>query len=237
MKVISCGIQYRVYHFCIQQMNTDTTQADRVLSLIRDREREHIEFKRLVPSAYKMAKEMAAMANTAGGNILIGVDDDGAIAGVTDEQRETAAVFRAARDLCSPPLEPRVQAVFISGKTVLWVRIAAGTERHCIIDACGSRRCYVRVRDKNLPASKQTARRIAAVPARKLSAKHLDRQELALLEYLRRHEKITLAQFCHATNISKRRASRICVKLEQSGFIRSHDFERELFYTRNPQKY
>ena len=71
-----------------QFMNKNVHHADRVLSLIRDREREHIEFKRRVPSPFKMAKEIAAMANTVGGNILIGVDDDGTVVGVSDEHRE-----------------------------------------------------------------------------------------------------------------------------------------------------
>ena len=69
-------------------MNTTARHANQVLSLIKDREREHIEFKRRVPSLFKMAKEIAAMANTVGGNILIGVDDDGTISGVEDAQKE-----------------------------------------------------------------------------------------------------------------------------------------------------
>ena len=216
-------------------MNKNTHNADRVLSLIRDREQEHIEFKRLVPGAFKMAKEMAAMANTVGGNILIGVDDDGTVAGVIDVQREKAAIFTAARVLCDPPLDPQIRAVIIEEKTVLWVMIAPGAAKHAVIDPRGNTRVYVRVRDKNLLASKQTARRISEGPALKLSTKNLGRQELALLGYLRKHEKITLREFCESANISRRRASRICVKLEQAGFIRSHDFEREFFYTLNPQ--
>jgi hypothetical protein len=216
-------------------MDKNTPAAERVLALIHDREREHIEFKRMVPSAFKMAKEMAAMANTVGGNILIGVDDDGTVAGVIEAQRETAAIFAAARELCDPPVDPQIRAVTIEGKTVLWIMIAPGTARHSVTDSRGNTRVYVRVRDKNLLASKQTARRISDGPALKLSVKNLDRQELSLIDYLRRHEKITLPEFCRAANISRRRASRICVKLEQASIIRSHDFEREIFYTLVPQ--
>ena len=215
-------------------MNRNLHHADRVLSLINDREREHIEFKRLVPSAFKIAKEMAAMANTVGGNILVGVDDDGSVAGVADMQNERAAIFAAARELCNPPLDPQIRAVAINGKTVLWVIIAAGTTKHSVTDSRGNTRFYVRVRDKNLLASKQTARRLAEGPALKLAKKHLDRQELALLDYLGKHEKITLREFCQAANISQRRASRICIKLEKASLIRSHDFDKRVFYTLNP---
>jgi predicted HTH transcriptional regulator len=215
-------------------MNTTARHASQVLSLIKDREREHIEFKRRVPSLFKMAKEIAAMANTVGGNILIGVDDDGTISGVEDAQKEKDAIFRASRELCSPPLDPQIKTVVIHGKTVLWIIIAPGTVKRSVSDPCGNTRVYVRVRDKNLLASKQTARQLSEGPSIKLPQKHLDRQELALLDYLWTHEKITLAEFCRSANISKRRASRICIKLEKAGLIRSHDFDKKVFYTLNP---
>jgi len=214
-------------------MNKNVHHADRVLSLIKDREREHIEFKRRVPSLFKMAKEIGAMANTVGGNILIGVDDDGTISGVEDTQKEKDAILRAARELCSPPLDPETRTVSINGETILWVIIAPSTIKRTTIDSRGNTRVYVRVRDKNLLASKQTAKQLSEGPSIKLSQKHLDRQELALLDYLRKHEKITLREFCWLANISKRRASRICVKLEQANFIRSHDFDKKVFYTLN----
>jgi predicted HTH transcriptional regulator len=216
-------------------MKKNAHHADQVLSLISRREQVQIEFKRRAPSSFKMAKELAAMANTAGGSILVGVDDDGSIAGVADPQKEKEAVIRAAQKNCDPPIEPLIRAVSIDGKTVLWVLVAPGTVKHSVTDPRGNTRLYVRVRDKNLLASKQTARRISERPALKLSIKNLDRHELSFLDRLKRLERITLMDFCRSANISKRRALRICIKLEKAGLIRSHDFEREIFYTLNPQ--
>ena len=85
-------------------MNTTARHANQVLSLIKDREREHIEFKRRVPSPFKMAKEIAAMANTVGGNILIGVDDDGTVAGVSDEHREKDRHSHGRAESCAARL-------------------------------------------------------------------------------------------------------------------------------------
>jgi predicted HTH transcriptional regulator len=216
-------------------MNKTSLHADQVLSLIQKREQEHIEFKRRVPSPFKMAKEMAALANTVGGNILIGVEDNGTVAGVADVRGEKSAVLAAAHELCSPPLEPAIRTVALGGKTVLWIMIPAGSTKHVVIDARGNVRFYVRVRDKNQLVSRQTARQLSEGPSIKLAEKNLDRHEKRFLDYLRRHEKITLAQFCQSANISKRRASRLCIKLEKAGLIRTHDFEREVFYTLNPQ--
>jgi predicted HTH transcriptional regulator len=220
-------------HETAQPMNKTALHTDQVLSLIQKREQEHIEFKRRVPTDYKMAREMAAMANTVGGNILIGVEDNGTVAGVADVRGEKAVVLAAARELCSPPLEPEIRTVALGGKTVLWIIIPSGGTKHVVIDAHGNVRFYVRVRDKNQLVSRQTARRLSEGPSIKLAEKNLDRHEKRFLEYLRTREKITLAQFCQAANISKRRAARICIKLEKAGLIRTHDFEREIFYTLN----
>jgi len=211
-------------------------QAAHVLSLIKNREGVHTEFKRTAPAPFKMAKGMAAMANTIGGNILIGVDDGGAVVGIDDEQEEKELILRAGRNHCIPPIEPGIKAVSISGKTVLWVVITPCNERHAVRDLQGNTRVYVRVADKNLPASKKTGRNLQDGPSFRLSQKNLDRHEKRLLDYLAQHQKVTLQEFCEHANISRRRAARIFVKLEKACFIRSHDFDKKVFYTLNPGK-
>lgn len=207
-----------------------------LLALIKNREGTHTEFKRAVSTAYKMAKEMAALANTRGGNILIGVDDEGMVVGI-DNAEDTAALIReAGRSHCFPTIESDIKAVSVSGKTVLWVIVAPSAEKHMVIDPQGIPRIYVRVADKNLPASKKTARILNTGPAIRVREKDLDRHETRLLDYLRQHEKITATDFCKHANISLRRATRILVKLEKAAFIRSHDFDKRVFYTLNPKR-
>lgn len=55
--------------------------------------------------------------------------------------------------------------------------------------------------------------------------------EQGLLEYLSKHEKITLKGFCKLVNISRRRASRILVNMVSIGIIRLHTTEKQDFYT------
>jgi hypothetical protein len=119
---------------------------------------------------------------------------------------------------------------------VLWVVIPPCNERHAVRDLQGNTRVYVRVADKNLPASKKTVRSLQDGPSIRLSQKNLDRHERRLLDYLARHQKVTLQEFCENANISRRRAARIFIKLEKACFIRSHDFNKKVFYTLNPGK-
>ncbi|MDY3842491.1 MAG: ATP-binding protein, partial [Prevotella sp.] len=54
--------------------------------LIAQGEHRQQDFKYKVQDAYKLAISVSAFANTAGGRLLIGVRDDGTIAGVSSEE-------------------------------------------------------------------------------------------------------------------------------------------------------
>ena len=51
-----------------------------------------LEFKTRVPKPERIAKEVIAFANTIGGRLLLGVDDDGTVKGVRDSDEEEYAL-------------------------------------------------------------------------------------------------------------------------------------------------
>ncbi len=207
---------------------------DYLQKLLRQKESENLEFKFRLSSPFKAAKELAAMANTMGGRLIVGVEDDGSIKGVDNPDEEKAVLLDAALNYCDPPLTPDMKTAFIEGKALIVVSIPRSTAKHLIRDPGGNRLFYVRVRDKNLQASQKTAMRLEDGPDKAFPAGQLDRHEKMLVDYLKKHEKITLREFARCANISRRRASRIIVKLERASVIRSHDLEQRIFYTLNP---
>jgi len=76
-----------------------------------------LEYKESLSSSF--AREMVAMANTAGGKILLGVRDDGTVKGVTDSNALRARIQDIARN-CDPAVTVLVEAV--SGVLVVTVR-------------------------------------------------------------------------------------------------------------------
>lgn len=83
-----------------------TTRAD-VLDLLRNGENSAVEFKRDDVHPDKIAKAMSALLNSDGGRILLGVEDDGEISGLTQslddaEQR----IMNIARENLQPPIVP-----------------------------------------------------------------------------------------------------------------------------------
>ncbi|MBN2002871.1 MAG: putative DNA binding domain-containing protein [Anaerolineae bacterium] len=114
------------------------------------------EFKRDVSQRSDFAGEMIAFANTEGGQILVGVADDGMIVGVSDPQRTEETLMNIARDNCTPPLTPVIERVATDEGVVLVVyvprRVAEPHENN-------SGQCYIRVGStKRLVTAKERAR-------------------------------------------------------------------------------
>jgi hypothetical protein len=95
------------------------------------RESEIIEFKREFPeSAREIAKEMVAFANSEGGTIYLGIDDDGFIIGVDNPQELDARICGIARNNCQPPIHPRCNIESRDQREVLVVSIDRSTHVH-----------------------------------------------------------------------------------------------------------
>ena len=82
------------------------TDTDYIHSLIAEGEHQQQDFKFEISDARKIAKSLSAFANTDGGRLLIGVKDNGRIAGVRSEE-EKYMIEAAAQLYCIPEVEYR----------------------------------------------------------------------------------------------------------------------------------
>jgi predicted HTH transcriptional regulator len=201
-----------------------------------------VEFKRQFSSPEKIAKELIALANTKGGYILFGVDDDGTVVGVRSEKSEQGEVEHAAEFLCSPPISIEAEHVHAGGgKYIVLIRIPESKVKpHVLVEFDSSGRKakeqsntgFVRVGENSIQASREVMKVMKSghsdAPPLKLS---IGDNERTLFKYLEQHGRITLNQFADLVNISDRRASRILVQLVRSRTLLIHTLEREEFYT------
>ncbi|MFI5211626.1 MAG: helix-turn-helix domain-containing protein [Ignavibacteria bacterium] len=207
--------------------------------IIEGGENQFVEFKRKFTEPEKIAKEMIALANTKGGRILFGIDDDKTVVGVESEKGEIEYIDLAARFFCEPELQHSIDIMHIYRKDVIVVNIPESRIKpHRLIEN-GKKdedfsKVYIRVKDKSVQASKETVKVL-----KKLRADsppqiiNLGDKEKVLLDYLNTHESVTLKQFREYLNLSNRRASRILVNLVRADLIRLHNHEKEDFYTLN----
>src|ERR1700722_16867599 len=83
-----------------------------------------IEFKRDLSSMKPILKTLIAFANTAGGTLLIGRDNDGTIIGVNDVFEAEEKLANAIADSIYPPLMPEIETISFEGKALIVVRVA-----------------------------------------------------------------------------------------------------------------
>ena len=217
-----------------------TMNARHVRDLIEEGEGFEIEFKRRVSAPEKIARTLIAFANTRGGHILFGVDDDGSIVGVESEKSEANLILEAGSVYCEPEILPEIDIVAFSGKDVIVASIAESDRKpHAFLgngeeqeSGNGGLRVYIRVNDKTVLASKEVVRILrserADTPPMRIA---IGENERRLFRYLDEHERITARQFADLVNISDRRATRTLVALVRAGVLRIHTLERTDFFT------
>ncbi len=199
-------------------------------------ETDKVEFKRKFSGFEKIAKEMIALANTRGGMLIIGVDDDGSVVGVDSEKHEIELITTAGEVYCEPAIDADIEVVEIEGEDVIVVHIPESQSKpHRLInsEANGNdTRVYIRQGERSMMASKEVVRVLEAssadAPPLRIEIGQIER---ALFDYLERHERITLRQFQHIVNISERRASRTLVRLVRAGLIRLFTGHGDDYYT------
>lgn len=124
-----------------------------LLSLISEGEHQQQDFKYRVDDARKLARSVSAFANTDGGRLLIGVRDDGHIAGVRTEG-EIYVMHQAAYKYCQPEASIQFDTYHAEGRTVVIATVPPSDKRPvCAQDEEGRMRAYIRIKDENIVAS------------------------------------------------------------------------------------
>ena len=109
-----------------------TTRTE-LLEIIANGENSGVEFKRDDLRTQDLAKELAAFSNLQGGMVLLGVEDDGTITGLTRQDLEEW-VMNVCRDKIRPAIVPFFEAIrgVKDGNDVAIVRVTRGYDVHAL---------------------------------------------------------------------------------------------------------
>jgi predicted HTH transcriptional regulator len=200
-----------------------------LVNLIENGENIICEFKRKFSSPEKIAKEMIAFANTKGGYILFGIDDNRSVIGVESEKSETELIKDAAQNYCQPPLNINIEYMDLYGKEIVIVEIPESQFKpHRMQDYLkdfdiNKAVVMVRVNDKSIQASKEMIRILRAQSANMQLKKYsIGPNEKTVFDYLHKNETISVKELSSLINISERRASRTLVKLVRANLLMIH---------------
>jgi ATP-dependent DNA helicase RecG len=109
------------------------TSKTELLEIIRNGENSGVEFKRDVVANHDLAKELVAFSNLRGGIVLLGVEDDGSVSGITRPDIEEW-VMNICRDKIRPGIIPFFEVVrdVEGGRDVALVRVTPGIDVHSL---------------------------------------------------------------------------------------------------------
>jgi predicted HTH transcriptional regulator len=193
-----------------------------------------IEYKLKAKHPEKIVREIVAFANTKGGKLIIGIDDDGLIKGLKFAQEDEYSLINAIETLCKPAISYEIlQTTLKDGREVLVFDIeASNCKPHFVIESSKQQTAYVRVNDRSVQASKEMCRILRAQNNSVGQTITIGPKESILLKFLEENNKITLNQYCQIAHIPYWQAARILVKLTLASVIQIHPGEQLDTYSR-----
>lgn len=205
-----------------------------IYDLICQGEHQQQDFKFEISDARKIAKSLSAFSNTEGGRLLVGVKDNGKIAGVRSEE-EIYMIEAAARLYSKPVIDCEMYTHEIEGRTVLEVIIPKGEQGpYYAKDEDNHYRAYIRIKDENILASPVHLRLWQYKHARKGAFVRYSIHEQQLLDYLNTNGKITLSQYCKLSGLPRPRAINTLAKFIAFDLIEVVYSEKTFFFLSKP---
>lgn len=211
----------------------DSRQLAELNRLVREGEGLHLEFKRKAAFPDKIARELIAFANTDGGTLLVGVDDDGTVTGVKFPEEELLVIEKELEAHCRPALPLHVHLVRVNEKRfVLWLEIEKSDRRpHRYVQGEKSA-SFVREKDQTIRASREMVeviRRLKTLRGMKFT---YGEAEQKVIRFLADHPVITLPEFAHLTGLGRFQASRKLVRLVLANVLRITPTEKGDVFSR-----
>lgn len=207
-------------------------QVKNLRQLVSRGEGLHLEFKRKATYPEKIIREMIAFANTEGGTLLVGVDDDLSIPGLKYPEEESHVIQQALTH-ANPRLQ--VDELFIpigNGRIVLQYTIAESNRKpHFVVVANGNKESYVRVKDQCIKASREV-REIYKRRSRKRGVKfQYGDFEQMIFRYLDEHTTMTLQTFIELSGLKRFIASQKLILLVLANVLQIAPDEKGDIYT------
>ncbi len=213
----------------------------KLLSLLEQGECLTVEFKQRFSDYKKIAKEFIALANTKGGIVLFGIDDDASVYGVESEKGETELIKETFENYIEPSINYIISYIDLENKEIVCVEIPESKNKpHRIQDYqskldINNSQVYVRVNDKSVLASKEMIKILQSRNnEHSLKNYSIGKNEKKVFEFLSKNDFITAKILSDYANISSRRASRTLINLVRADILEIHtkDDGENYFYNR-----
>lgn len=212
----------------------DAAAVRRLTALVAAGEGPQLEFKRKASFPEKIVKEMIAFANTQGGTVLVGVDDDGILQGLRYPEEEALVIQKALQKHCRPSLTFDELILPLSAKkSILRYDVPLSPRRpHHFRISSRIRETYIRIKDMSMKASPEMIEIVRLGKQNRNIQFTYGAHESALMRYLDDHPYVTLKEFQTMSGLEPIAASRKLVTLVLANVIRITPTEKGDLYSR-----
>ena len=191
-----------------------------IRKLIEGGEGQRLDFKYCISDSRKIARTLSAFSNSDGGRLLIGVRDNGSIAGIRSDE-EIYMVDTAAHLYCRPEISYRIKQHSSGEKTIIEVEVDKGTKRpYQAMDEDGRWISWFRHGDQNFEANRVMRQVWRKEERRSGIMVRFGKPEQLLLEHLAKEGTVSLSRFRKLAHISPYKAEAILSNLIVMGTIR-----------------
>lgn len=204
---------------------------DILKSYIREGEHQRQDFKFRVDDAQKIARTLAAFANTEGGRLLIGVKDNGKVVGV-DPEEEFHVIQGAASMFCKPEIEVSTQILQDDHKLVLEVIVPQSDIKPIRAkDDEGRWKTYVRRGDHTLLANKILIGVWKSQKKKSSRPQKFAEDEMLMINTIKEEGEITLSKLYRQTKLKKSYIDQLLILFITWDLVRMSISEEGTFYS------
>ena len=198
--------------------------------LVREGEHTYLEFKRKANHPDRIVRELVAFANTGGGTLLIGVDDDGGIYGTKTPEGDQFALEKALEEYVVPRLKIRISYVRINvRRKVLVIDVKEARIKPHFLREDGRKVAYVRLKDMSMQASREMTKILR--PFHRGIQINYGEPEKKILQHLNEHDALTLLEAQQVLETSKRKTAELLIRLVRAGLLKIEPTEKEDRYS------
>lgn len=204
--------------------------AAELKNLVKKGEGLGLEFKKKADHPEKIVRELVAFANTQGGFLLVGVEDNGNISGLKFPEDEQYVIEAALSKYVKPELDLKFGIIPVGlGLSVLSIYVAEAKAKPCFWLADKEKeifKAYVRHKDQSLKASKEMFQILKLRNKPHLARPfRLTEMERKLLGYLGENKEISIPQFCALVKMPGWKASKLFINWVMAGVLEIHPGE------------
>jgi predicted HTH transcriptional regulator len=215
-------------------ININSEEVHELYKLVAEGEGQHLEFKHKVAHPEKVVREMIAFANSEGGTILIGVDDNHELVGLKYPDEELLTLNETLQKSVKQKLIFHDSLIKLTEKkSVLRIDVPP-SEKPPIYFWLNDkeRESYVRVNDMSIKASKEMNEIIRRKQQKKDVRFYFANHELALMKHLDANPFITLYEFQKLSGLGHFAASRKLILLVLANVLKITASEKGDRYSR-----